>query len=195
MESRARIKYLTKELLAKATKGAPDHSVTELNLSSADDEYKIPVRSYHIHIDLTLTLQTIENIQPFVQLQSLVLSHNVITKLAHMEALVHVRILDLSYNRLESLHHIEVLRSLEQLNVEHNALTSLPHTLSKLGSLSSMRLAYNQIPSLKELDVLLSLPNLSLITTLGNPLASVPHARAYIAFLLPTLNMLVSCCC
>ena len=97
-------------------------------------------------------------------LQSLSLSHNLITSLpSEMSALRLLSLLHMDHNGLKSLpESFFLLESLRDLNVAHNELEALPASIQNLRRLEKLDVSHNAIEEIPDLSKLLELSKLNL---------------------------------
>jgi hypothetical protein len=107
--------------------------------------------------------------QTLKQLQSLNLSHNIITKLEGCPFCSSLFEIDLSFNHIASTSHInEVIGNVKYLNLRTNKLTKTKG-LNKLYSLERLDLSDNLITTMEEIIRLKDLPFLRILNVDGNP--------------------------
>ncbi|KAJ8285664.1 hypothetical protein GJAV_G00029540 [Gymnothorax javanicus] len=173
----AGVRYITEDLIKRATKQDSLAFVRSLNLSLAKSSSK--------------KFKYIENLEKCDRLQVLNLSHNLIEKIEKLDKLHRLRELHLSHNRICKIEGLEHMGSLQHLNLSGNNIEHLPVWLAKkLRSLNTLNLQGNNICSLHEMSKLKPLKNLTELLLLENPVSNLPHYRLFLVFHLRTLEKL-----
>jgi hypothetical protein len=101
-----------------------------------------------------------------------------------------LQFLDISQNRVHSLEPLGRLTALEELHAADNSVRKIPQGFARLGALRVLQLAGNQIGKLAELEALRACGNLTRFNIERNPAADIAHARPYLVFHLPSVDLL-----
>ena len=126
-------------------------------------------------------------------LQTLVLSHNLLTSVSPLLHLLSLAKLSLSYNALQSLPSgVSVLLCLTELRLNHNRLSSLPPSLSQCSRLKLLDLGHNGLSALSLLQPLAALPYLRNLQLRGNECARAAGYREEVLRMMPLLSVLDS---
>uniref|UniRef100_A0A182NJP0 Uncharacterized protein n=1 Tax=Anopheles dirus TaxID=7168 RepID=A0A182NJP0_9DIPT len=143
-----------------------------------------------VTIDLSWNNLTAVEIDAIVQVQSLDLSHNLLTDIGNASVLHKIETLDVSFNSLRSVPLTTFLsmQQLSKLNLEATELTSLEHGLfSQQTNLTWLDVSFNRLQTL-DLTVLTAAARLEHLHIDGNNLTSVEYAR--LPALFPSLTYL-----
>ncbi|KAL0246228.1 hypothetical protein GEMRC1_007441 [Eukaryota sp. GEM-RC1] len=171
-------RYLTNDLLIRATSQTSDTLKESSRLvfkrQHSDNHY----------------IRTIENLHLLPNLRELIINDHAITSLSGI--LPGLRLLDLSLNRITCFDNIQALTSIEILILNDNHISHIPPSLSKLKSLTELRLSGNPITSLREVQHLSKSCSLSTLCLTRTPISDLPHYRLFTCYCIPSLNHLDS---
>ncbi|XP_007646619.1 centriolin isoform X4 [Cricetulus griseus] len=171
------VRYITEALIKKLTKQDNLTLVKSLNLSLSKDGGK--------------KFRYIENLDKCVKLEVLNLSYNLIAKIEKVDKLLRLRELNLSYNKISKIEGLENMFNLQKLNLAGNEIQHIPVWLAKkLKSLRVLNLKGNKISSLQDVSKLKPLQDLTSLTLIDNPLATLPHYLQFTIFHLRSLESL-----
>lgn len=121
--------------------------------------------------------------------ESLNLSFNWIAKIENLNSLKRLRELNLAENNIRKIENLDSLLALEKLNLSGNNISHLSTGLARLERLSVLRIARNKLSVLREVEHLVFLTNLTSLSIHGNPMANLTHAKSYVVYKLPTLQI------
>ncbi|CAH6788965.1 centriolin isoform X3 [Phodopus roborovskii] len=171
------VRYITEALIKKLTKQDNLTLVKSLNLSLSKDGGK--------------KFRYIENLDKCVKLEILNLSYNLIAKIEKLDKMLRLRELNLSYNKISKIEGLENMFNLQKLNLAGNEIERIPVWFAKkLKSLQVLNLKGNKISSLQDVSKLKPLQDLTSLTLIENPIATLPHYLQFTIFHLRSLESL-----
>uniref|UniRef100_T1J1S4 Dynein axonemal assembly factor 1 homolog n=1 Tax=Strigamia maritima TaxID=126957 RepID=T1J1S4_STRMM len=128
----------------------------------------------------------IENLWSFSALQRLNLDNNLIEKIEGLDFLVNLKWLDLSFNNIEVIAGLNNLINLEDLSLFNNRIRKLEN-IENLQKLQVLCIGNNKLDELDNLIVVRRLKSVKTLNANGNPLATNPSYRSFVAALVPQI--------
>eukprot|EP00474_Spongospora_subterranea_P009945 CRZ10403.1 hypothetical protein [Spongospora subterranea] len=145
---------------------------------------------YRANSDRRGQIKRIEKLELVPRCRELNLSFNAIARLENLSALRFLRVLNVSDNRVKLIEGLESLSNLEVLDLSGNQIQTIPSTMKQNRRLMDFRLSRNKISVLDDVHALASTGNLTRLCIDGNPMMKLPHARQFVIFAIPSLDVL-----
>ncbi|CAF3723713.1 unnamed protein product [Adineta steineri] len=150
------IHWPTEAISPRSTTTVPNRIYQPLNFS-IDDRLS---EQHLTRLDLcSKNLKKIEKLQNNISFNVVLLDHNDISKVEHLDVLTHLIQLSISHNRLIDIRLISRLKTLQKLNLSHNSLDSID-CLRTLQNLVMLNIAGNNIQNINALNACHSLQSL-----------------------------------
>ena len=155
-------------------------------------------KEHHLSIlpDLNETLYlyhigfpSIRNLEPYINLKSIWLNNNSITKIENLSHLSNLTTLYLQNNFIEKIEGLDQLSLIDTLNLAHNYIEKVEN-LQNLTHLQSLDLERNRLKTAESLEGLTECPSIKILNLTGNGLSGDPEQILSVLARLPNLRVL-----